>query len=217
MLDCIEISAGEVPDASIIWLHGLGADGSDFVPVAEQLALPAPVRYVFPHAPVMPVTCNGGYIMPAWYDIYTMDIAGNQDEAGIRASGARLAELIDREVARGIAPERIVLAGFSQGGAIALQTALRYPARLGGVLALSTYLPLAATLAVERSKANRNLPIFFAHGRYDGVIPMSAAKASSDLLASQGDAVEWREYAMEHSVNAQEVEDIRRFLIARLS
>jgi len=213
MLNSIEICSAAHPDASIIWLHGLGADGSDFVPVAQELALPVAVRFVFPHAPVMPVTVNGGYVMPAWYDIFTPDIAGNQDEAGIRAAEMMLVELINFEVSRGIAAERIVLAGFSQGGAIALQAALRYPRRLAGVLALSTYLPLAASVGLEKSPANLGLPIFMAHGRADTVIPLPAAVTSRLQLGEQGYAVNWRDYPMEHSVCPPEVGDIRQFLL----
>lgn len=213
MLDSIEICTSTCPDASIIWLHGLGADGSDFVPVAQELALPAAVRFVFPHAPVMPVTVNGGYVMPAWYDIFTLDIAGNQDTSGIRAAETMLVELIEAEIARGIAAERIVLAGFSQGGAIALQTALRYPKTLAGVLALSTYLPLAECVDSEKSTANLGLPVFMAHGRSDTVIPFQAAAASRLHLEKQGYPVEWHDYPMAHSVCPQEIDDIRRFLM----
>lgn len=216
MLDSIEICTSAHPDASIIWLHGLGADGSDFVPVAQELALPAAVRFVFPHAPAVPVTVNGGYVMPAWYDIFTLDIAGNQDEVGIRAAEAMLVELVEAEIARGVAAERIVLAGFSQGGAIALQTALRYPQKLAGVLALSTYLPLAASVDSEKSPANLGLPVFMAHGRSDTVIPFQAATASRWQLEEQGYTVEWRDYPMAHSVCPQEIDDIRRFLLKLL-
>jgi phospholipase/carboxylesterase len=213
MLDSIEICSAAHPDASIIWLHGLGADGSDFVPVAQELALPFAVRFVFPHAPVMPVTINGGYVMPAWYDIVDNDIAGNQDEAGIRMSAAELDALIENEQFRGVAANRIVLAGFSQGGAIVLQAALRYPKKLAGVLALSTYLPLAAKLDMEKSAANLALPIFMAHGVADTVIPMMAAARSGEQLVAQGYEVEWHEYPMAHSVCPQEIDDIRRFLL----
>lgn len=212
MLTTIEICAAPQPDASIIWLHGLGASGDDFVPLAEELALPCAVRFVFPHAPNIPVTINGGYVMPAWYDIASMDIAGVQDEAGIRASQAMLEELIAHEKARGIQSERIVLAGFSQGGAIVLQTALRHAERLGGVMALSTYLPLHARLDAERSAANADLPIFMAHGRYDTVIPVQAAQASRSVLEAKGYPIEWHEYPMAHTVCGEEVDDIRRFL-----
>ncbi len=216
MLNSIEYSTAPHPEASVIWLHGLGADGHDFAPVAEQLALPMAVRFVFPHAPVMPVTVNGGYVMPAWYDITSLDIAGKQDEAGIRRAEVMLKELIEAEVSRGICSERIVLAGFSQGGAIALQTALRYPEKLAGVLALSTYLPLAAYVDRERSQRNLSLPIMMAHGRFDTVIPLAAAEISRRQLDALGYAVELREYPMAHSVCPQELADIRQFLLRAL-
>jgi len=212
MLETIEICQDQLADASIIWLHGLGASGDDFVPVVEELALSRAVRYVFPHAPRMAVTINGGYVMPAWYDIASLDIAGVQDEKGIRASQALVEELISQERGRGVKPERIVLAGFSQGGAIALQTALRYGERLGGVMALSTYLPLHGSLDTERATANANLPIFMAHGRFDNVIPIEAAQASHSELEKRGYPIEWHEYAMAHTVTGEELFDIQRFL-----
>jgi phospholipase/carboxylesterase len=213
MLNAIETCTADFPDASILWLHGLGADGSDFAPIVDELALPLAIRFIFPHAPSMPVTVNGGYVMPAWYDIYSQDIAGNQDEAGIRSAQSMLTALIEREKSRGVRPERIVLAGFSQGGAIALQTALRYPNRLAGVITLSTYLPLESSLAKEMSEANRDLPVFMAHGRYDTVIPKQAAEISRNKLKLVGYKVEWHEYPMMHSVCAEEIRDIRRFLL----
>jgi phospholipase/carboxylesterase len=213
MLSAIETCTADQPDASILWLHGLGADGSDFAPIVQELALPLAVRFVFPHAPSMPVTVNGGYEMPAWYDIYSQDIAGVQDEAGIRRSQSMLDALIEREKSRGIRTQRIVLAGFSQGGAIALQTALRHPERLAGVMALSTYLPLHGSLDKESSSANRDLPLFMAHGRYDTVIPRQAAELSRNHLELAGYPVEWHEYPMMHSVCAEEIGDIRRFLV----
>lgn len=213
MLNAIETCTADQPDASILWLHGLGADGSDFAPIVDELALPLALRFVFPHAPSMPVTVNGGYVMPAWYDIYSPDIAGGQDEAGIRKAQSMLTEMVEREQSRGIRPDRIVLAGFSQGGAIALQTALRHVDRLGGVLALSTYLPLEHSLDREMSEANRDLPVFMAHGRYDTVIPQRAAEISRNKLEQAGYPVEWHEYPMMHSVCAEEIGDIRRFLL----
>ncbi len=213
VLDALEISSGTAPEAAIIWLHGLGADGGDFAPMAEELALPFAVRYVFPHAPQIPVTINNGWVMPAWYDIYSLEIAAVQDEAGIRLSQARVEALIAREIERSVKPERIVLAGFSQGGAIVLQTALRHRDRLGGVLALSTYLPLKESFEGERSPANRDLPIFMAHGRDDTVIPLNAAQRSRQMLEAAGYPTEWHEYPMPHSVCAQEVDDIRAFLL----
>jgi phospholipase/carboxylesterase len=213
LLDALEISTGDDPQSAVIWLHGLGADGGDFAPLAEELALPFAVRYVFPHAPQMPVTINNGWVMPAWYDIFSLDIAAVQDEAGIRLSQARVEALIAREVERGVPTEQIVLAGFSQGGAIALQTALRHGQPLGGVLALSTYLPLRESLEGERSAANRDLPVFMAHGRDDTVIPLFVAQRSHQALEAAGYVVEWHEYRMPHSVCAEEVDDIRNFLL----
>ena len=217
VLETIEITSGRDPEACILWLHGLGADGGDFVPVAESLSLPFPVRYVFPHAPIMPVTVNGGYQMRAWYDIYSLDIAGQQDETGIRSSQKLLEGLIDQQKAQGIAPSNILIAGFSQGGAIALQTGLRYPDRLAGIMALSTYLPMATALASESSAQNRNLPVFMAHGTFDTVIPVAAAEMSRDLLQALGYPVEWRQYPMAHSVSAEEISDIRQFLMETLN
>jgi phospholipase/carboxylesterase len=215
LLEAIQIETGDSPRAVIIWLHGLGADGHDFEPIVPELGMPAApaVRFVFPHAPVQPVTINGGARMRAWYDV-TND--GRQDAAGIRASQARVETLIARERARGIAPGAIVLAGFSQGGAIALQTGLRHPDRLAGILALSTYLPLPDTLKQEAGQANRDVPIFMAHGTQDPVIPLSWAARSRDSLAALGYAVEWHEYRMPHSVCAEEIADLSRWLRAVL-
>ena len=213
MLNALEIATGAAPTAAVIWLHGLGADGNDFAPIVPELDLPpAPIRFVFPHAPTMPVTINGGYVMPAWYDILGTDINRREDEAGVRASQKAVEELIAREAGRGIAPSRIVLAGFSQGGAIALQTALRRSQPLAGVMALSTYVPLAATLAAERSAASNSVPIFMAHGTYDPIIPLATAQRSRDLLQGLGYAVEWHEYPMEHSVCPEEIAAIGAFL-----
>ena len=211
LLEAIQIETGALPRATIIWLHGLGADGHDFEPIVPELGMPAApaVRFVFPHAPVQPVTINGGARMRAWYDV-TND--GRQDAAGIRGSQTRVEALIARERARGIAPGAMVLAGFSQGGAIALQTGLRYPERLAGILALSTYLPLPDTLKQEASQANRDVPIFMAHGTQDPVIPLSWAARSRDSLTALGYAVEWHEYPMPHSVCAEEIADISRWL-----
>ncbi|HTQ76706.1 MAG TPA: alpha/beta fold hydrolase [Burkholderiales bacterium] len=216
-LETIEIETGPRPQAAVIWLHGLGADGHDFEPVVPELGLPdsTPVRFVFPHAPIRPVTINMGMRMRAWYDILQLG-GGPEDEQGIRESQGRLEELVRNENARGIAPGKIVLAGFSQGGAIVLQTALRYPERLAGVLALSTYLPLAMKLSAERRKENSDIPIFMAHGSYDPMIPLERATRSRDQLASLGYAVEWREYPMPHSVCAPELADIGAFLLRTL-
>ena len=207
-MDAIQIETGPRPEAAIIWLHGLGADGHDFEPIVPELALKKPVRFIFPHAPIRPVTINQGMRMRAWYDILQLG-GGPEDEQGLRASQKLTEELVR---AQGLPANRIVLAGFSQGGAIALLTALRYPERLAGVMALSTYLPLAPTLASERSAANRDLPIFMAHGRYDDLIPMHRAQTSRQALETLGYAVEWHDYPMPHSVCAPEVADISAFL-----
>lgn len=201
---------------SIIWLHGLGADGQDFVPVADELQLSAAVRYIFPHAPQRPVTINGGFVMRAWYDIAGQNIDARQDAEGIRSSQTAIEALIAQEVARGIAPQDIFLAGFSQGGAIALHTALRQSVPLGGVLALSTYLPLADRAPKEMQPAALNTPIFMAHGRSDTVIPLALASASRDSLQKLGCDVKWHEYAMPHSVCPDELHDIQVWLEQRL-
>ena len=211
LLETVEIESGPSPRASIIWLHGLGADGHDFEPIVPELGLPTsvPIRFVFPHAPLMPVTINGGAVMRAWYDV-TGD--GREDETGIRASQARVETLLAREKARGIGATSIVLAGFSQGGAVALQTGLRYPERLAGLLALSTYLPLADKLAAEASPANRTVPILMCHGLHDPLIPLARASRSRDALRAVGYAVDWKEYPMPHAVCAEEIADIGHWL-----
>jgi len=216
-LETIEIETGPRPGAAVIWLHGLGADGHDFEPVVPELGLPAAaaVRFIFPHAPVRPVTLNMGMRMRAWYDILQLG-GGAEDEAGIRASQAALEKLIGIERNRGIDARKIALAGFSQGGAIALQTALRYPERLAGVLALSTYLPLAQKLEAERAMANRDIPVFMAHGSSDPMIPLERAERSRDRLAALGYAIEWHQYPMPHSVCAPELADIGAFLVRSL-
>ncbi|HSU64386.1 MAG TPA: alpha/beta fold hydrolase [Burkholderiales bacterium] len=210
-MEAIEIQTGSKPAASIIWLHGLGADGHDFEPIVPELKLAKPLRFVFPHAPARAVTINQGMRMRAWYDILQFG-GGPEDEAGIRASQRKIEELIAEEKEKGLPAAKIVMAGFSQGGAIALQTALRYPERLAGVLALSTYLPQAASLQSERSSANQGIPIFMAHGRYDDIIPLPRAEASRKLLEAAGYPVEWHEYPMPHSVCAEEIADIAAFL-----
>ena len=210
-LETIEIETAPNPAASIIWMHGLGADGSDFAPLADELDLPCAVRYVFPHAPMMPVTINGGYVMRAWYDISDAAIR-REDEGGVRASQGLAQGLLAREASRGVAANRIVLAGFSQGGAIALQTGLRQADCLAGIMALSTYLPLADTLADEANPASSAVPIFMAHGTADPMIALARAQASRDLLARQGYAVEWHEYRMQHAVCPQEIADIGAWL-----
>ena len=204
LLETIEIETAPNPGASIIWLHGLGADGSDFAPLADEIALPAAVRYIFPHAPMMPVSVNDGCVMRAWYDISDAAIR-REDEVGVRASQQSVEVLLAREKSRGISAGRIVLAGFSQGGAIALQAGLRHGERLAGIMALSTYVPLADRLAAEASATNRALPIFMAHGTADPMIPLARALASRDLLLLQGYALEWHEYRMQHAVCPQEI------------
>ena len=206
-------SSGISPDATVIWMHGLGADGHDFEPIVSALDLPPrlAVRFVFPHAPVRPVTINNGMSMRAWYDIFSLG-GGREDEAGLRATQQHIESLIARERARGIAADRIVLAGFSQGGAVALMTALRFPERLAGVMALSTYLPLAEKLAAERQLMNADLPVFMAHGREDEVISIDRATSSRDALMALGYPVEWVSYAMGHAVCPQEVADIGAWL-----
>ena len=206
------------PDAAVIWLHGLGADGFDFVPLVEELRLPPTmaVRFIFPHAKPRPVTINNGFVMRAWYDITSLGPDRVEDEAGIRQSAEVVRSYIEKENARGIASERIVIAGFSQGGAIAFQAALRYPQRLGGVMALSTYLPLRETLTKEATPANRDVPILICHGVRDPMVPAALGTASRDLLQSLGYPVEWKTYPMEHSVCMEEVLDISKWLQARL-
>jgi phospholipase/carboxylesterase len=208
----IEIQTAENPAASIIVIHGLGADGNDFVPIARELDLSSvgPVRFVFPNAPVMKVTVNGGYPMPAWYDI-----AGPghpEDEAGLRASLATIEGLIAREKARGIPAGRIVVAGFSQGCAMALLTGLRHAERLAGIVGLSGYLPLAATTAAERHAGNHDTPIFLAHGSRDGVVAPARAAATRKVLTDLGHDVEWHEYPIEHTVSMEEIADLQSFL-----
>ena len=210
-LETIEIETGPVPKASVIWMHGLGADGNDFAPLTDEIDLPIGVRYIFPHAPMMPVTINDGYVMRAWYDISDAAIR-REDEDGVRASQQSVEVLLEREKSRGVAANRIVLAGFSQGGAIALQTGLRHDERLAGIMALSTYVPLADRLAAEASAANRALPIFMAHGTADPMIAFARAQASRDLLLAQGYALEWHEYRMQHAVCPQEIAAIGAWL-----
>lgn len=212
----IALDSGRQPQHSIIWLHGLGADGQDFVPVAGELNLPVAIRYIFPHAPQRPVTINGGFVMRAWYDIAHPSIDAQQDEEGIYDSQAAVEALIAQEVARGIAPGNIFLAGFSQGGAIALHTALRQTVPLGGVLALSTYLPLVENAADEASAHARQTPIFMAHGRSDPVVPYALGAASRDKLLEWGYTVEWHEYGMPHSVCQEELLDIEGWLTRQI-
>ena len=219
LLETIEIETCPDPSSSVIWLHGLGADGNDFAPIVPELGLgdlPG-IRFIFPHAPMMPVTINNGYVMRAWYDVTPGDLEGRQrqvDKHGVRASQAAVEKLIARENQRGIAARDIVIAGFSQGGAIALQTGLRHPERLAGVMVLSAYLPLADTLPAEASAQNRDVPIFYAHGAYDPVIPLALAAASRDRLAALGYPVQWHEYPMQHSVCVEELQAISAWLRA---
>jgi phospholipase/carboxylesterase len=213
-IDAVEIETGRNPAAAVIWLHGLGADGHDFEPIVPQLVQPAEraLRFVFPHAPVRPVTLNAGYAMRAWYDIAALDRRTREDESGIRASQDTITALIQRENARGIASSRIVVAGFSQGGAMALLAGTRYPEKLAGIMGLSCYLLLAETLLSERSAANQSTPIFLAHGSQDPVVaPVLGAEARRQLEAA-GYAVEWHAYSMPHSVCPQEVADIAAWL-----
>ena len=217
MLEQLDVETGAAPDATVIWLHGLGADGHDFEPIVPELGLQdRSIRFVFPHAPVRAVTINGGMQMRAWYDIKDSAIR-REDESGVRESQAQIEALIARERSRGVPASRMVLAGFSQGGAIALQTALRHPERLAGVLALSTYLPLADKLGTESSPANRDVPIFMAHGTEDPVIPISRAQTSRRELLDLGYPVEWHEYRMPHSVCMEELVDISTWLRAALA
>jgi phospholipase/carboxylesterase len=213
-LETIEVSSGPVPDAAIIWLHGLGADGHDFEPLVPELVSHGERawRFVFPHAAPRPVTINGGMNMRAWYDIRGFDRRAAEDEAGLRDSSRAVAELIARERNRGIAANRIVLAGFSQGGAVSLYAAPRYPERLAGVMALSTYLPLAALLTGERAQANDGVPIFMAHGISDAVLPIALGLESRDVLKAAGYAVEWHQYPMAHALCTAEIADIRSYL-----
>ena len=212
LLDAIEIETGKNPTASVIWLHGLGADGNDFAPIVPELRLPkAAIRFVFPHAPVRPVTINGGMRMRAWYDI-TDGANRREDERGVRASQVLIEALIAREKERGTKAGRLVLAGFSQGGAIALHAGLRDPERIAGIMALSAYVPVGEKLSAERSTANRDVPIFMGHGSNDPIIPLVRAEQSRNLLKSLGYPVEWHEYGMPHSVCPEELTDIGTWL-----
>ena len=216
-LESIEIKTAPNPTAAVIWLHGLGADGNDFAPIVRELKLGGapPIRFVFPHAPMMPVTINNGLVMRAWYDVTFGDLEGTTrraDEQGVRASQAAVDKLIAREIERGVEPRNIVIAGFSQGGAIALQAGLRHPQRLAGIMALSTYLPLAENLAAEGAAPNRDVPIYYAHGTHDPVIPLAMANASRAKLSELGYTVEWHEYPMQHSVCLEEIQAISAWL-----
>lgn len=224
VLPGITLDSGPAPRYSIIWLHGLGADGSDFVPVAEAMQLPAAVRYVFPHAPKRPVTINGGFVMRAWYDILvsadSAEISDNigrmEDAEGLRTAQAQIEKLIAQERQRGVDAQNIFLAGFSQGGAVVLYSGLRHAERLGGIIALSCYLPLAGTTAAEMNHATIDIPVFMAHGRHDPVVPYTLGKDSCDKLRQLGYGPEWHEYAMPHSVCQEEIGDIEEWLTQRM-
>ena len=215
--ETVEVTTGDNPVGSVIWLHGLGADGHDFEPIVPELRLPAelPLRFVFPHAPVRPVTINGGATMRAWYDILSLDATGRADAAGVRESTALLDALIERERQRGVAADRIVVAGFSQGGAIAINAVLHAQQKLAGLMALSTYIALPGEMAT--SEGNRDLPVFMAHGSFDPMLPMQWGKASAEQLTALGFAVEWHDYPMAHAVCAEEINDIRDWLLKVLA
>ena len=217
-LDSIVIETNEQPDAAVIWLHGLGADGNDFVPIIEQLQLPShyAIRFIFPHAPVRPITINQGYPMPGWYDISSLSTVEQEDEAGIKDSSAILKQLCESQEAGDISSSRIIVAGFSQGGAIALHCGCRYPRPLAGILALSTYLPLPETLADEISETMADTPIFMAHGRQDEVVAYEYGKQSMEQLESQSIEVLWHEYDMGHAVCLEEIAHIRQWLTETL-
>jgi len=219
LLECVECEPEGPARSSVIWLHGLGADGHDFESIVPELRLgdELAVRFVFPHAPERPVTINGGMVMRAWYDILGMDIRRDEDEEGLRTSEAQVRALVEREVSRGVSEERIVLAGFSQGGAIALQAGVRHPRRLAGIMALSTYLPLPEKLEAEASPANRDCPVFMAHGAQDPVVPFEGGQLSKEALEAQGYEIEWREYPMPHSVCMEEIADAATWLTRVLS
>ena len=219
LLETVGLETGRSPSAAVIWLHGLGADGHDFEPIVPELRLggAGSVRFVFPHAPVRPVTINGGMPMRAWYDIIGIDRESPQDEAGIRASAEKVEKLIRREIVRGIPADRIVLAGFSQGGAVALHLGLRFGERLAGILALSTYLPLHEALDDEHSESNASTPLFMAHGILDPVVPLYLGESSANRLVQGGWPVTWRTYTMPHAVCPEEIRDISGFLADRLA
>ena len=216
-LDAVENISGDEPTAAVVWLHGLGADGHDFEPLVPWLDWPgAPsIRYVFPHAPVRPVTVNGGMQMRAWYDIRGINIDRDQDEQGIDASVAQAEALVTRERQRGIEASRIILAGFSQGGAVAIQCALRYPEKLAGLVALSTYMLQEQRIEVERHGSNQGLPVFFGHGAADPIVPVQLGRQAVSKLEGLGHPVEWREYPMQHSVCPEEIADLAAWLQKR--
>ena len=217
--DAVILEPSVPAQAAVVWLHGLGADGFDFVPVVGELGVPpeAGVRFVFPHAPQRPVTINGGMRMRAWYDILALQLTGPEDEAGVRESGELAAGYLQAQIDQGIPAEKLVLAGFSQGGAITLHTATRFEQALAGVLALSTYLPIRDFLAAERSEANQHTPILMMHGRFDPVLPLQLGEMSRDLLKGLGYAVQWQDYPMQHQVCLEQIELIGGWLRERLS
>ena len=217
-LETVEYETGTHPEHSIIWLHGLGADGNDFNPIVPELVTPnwPALRFVFPHAPVRPVTLNGGMPMRAWYDVTELNLNTRQDETGIRTSIRNIETLIARERARGVPDAHIVLVGFSQGGAIALAAGLRYKNKLAGIVALSSYLVLGDSLADERSNANTSTPIFLGHGKLDAILPLSLGQATRDRLLATGYAVDWHEYPIAHTLSAPEVSDLQCWLSQRL-
>ena len=219
LLDAVQIETAPAPRAAVVWMHGLGADGHDFEPIVPELDLPEglPVRFVFPHAPMRPVTINGGAVMRAWYDVSGLGGMRREDAPGVRESQRAIEALVAREKARGVAAASIVLAGFSQGGAMALQAGLRHPERLAGLLVLSSFLPLPDTVAAEAHAANRDVPIFMAHGVGDPMIPLARARDSRDRLAALGYRIEWHEYAIPHSVSAEEIADVSEWLRRVLS
>ncbi len=213
-LKSVELATAPNPTVAIIWMHGLGADGNDFVPIVKELDLTGcpGIRFVFPHAPMLEVTINGGRLMPAWFDISSSEFGRDDDEKSLRSSQADINALIEREKERGIATDKILLAGFSQGCAMTFQTGLRYPEKLGGLIGLSGYLPLESSFEAERSEANKNTPIYYGHGRGDQVIPITRAQQSLALLKKHGYDVDWHEYNMPHSVCMEEITDISDFL-----
>lgn len=215
----IEIQNSPSPDASVIWLHGLGADGNDFVPLVPELNLPDSlgIRFIFPHAPFRPVTCNGGYVMRAWYDIYSLDDLDREDHEGLVEAQHIVESLIHQEIERGITPGRIILMGFSQGGAVVLHTGLRYSQRLAGIGALSTYLPLADLVGTEKHTANADVPVFMAHGEYDPVVRFALGEKSCQAIKEHGHPVDWHSYPMEHSVCMEEIQDLAQWIRQRLS
>jgi phospholipase/carboxylesterase len=217
--DAVVLNPGTPATSAVIWLHGLGADGFDFVPIVNELHLPASLsaRFIFPHATPRPVTINNGFVMRAWYDITGFGPNRTEDDAGIRESDGVVRKYIEQQIAQGIAARRIVLAGFSQGGAIAFQTGLRYPERLAGIMALSTYLPLRGSVASEASAANRDVPILMCHGTHDGVVPPQLGESSRDILLNLGYRIDWRSYPMAHQVCLEEVMDVSKWLQERLA